>query len=57
MNKLDKKIRKLLKDEIKDHKKGKCSCDFSIGGKGYCIIGQYVEGIISAKELSNEIFY
>lgn len=32
------------------HNKGMCTCDLSEGGKGLCLIGQYLTDIITAKE-------
>lgn len=36
--------------EIYNHEKERCSCELKDGGQGICLIGQYLEGVITARE-------
>lgn len=40
--------KRLLRDDIKEHDEGKCKCDLTEGGYGLCYAGQFLESVITA---------
>jgi len=56
MNKLETKVNRLIKEQIKIHKLRKCTCDFTVNGEiKLCYIGQYLVGLISASQVLKDL--
>jgi len=56
MNKLETKVNRLIKEQIKIHKNRKCTCDFTVNGEiKLCYIGQYLVGLISASQVLKDL--
>ena len=49
------RARNLLKEQTKEHDKGKCNCDLTEGGYGLCYAGQYLEGVISSSQVIKDL--
>lgn len=47
---VDEYLKQKYNYEIHTHNINMCSCDLSEGGKGLCLIGQYLNDVITAKE-------
>lgn len=44
----------LLEDAIEEHNEGKCKCDLTESGYGLCYAGQWLEGVITSKQVVEE---
>ena len=49
------KLPKGFAQQIRQHDKGKCECDLQYGEQGLCYAGQYVEGIITLKQVIQDL--
>lgn len=59
MSQANKKTKAVISETrylVEEHRKGNCSCDLTDGGNGFCIVGQFDEGVITTQEFLNEIF-
>lgn len=45
----------ILEQKIKEHNEGKCICDLTYEGKGFCLAGEYLEGCRTLEDILEDI--
>ena len=55
MKTLDERAYSLLKKQIEEHYKEKCSCDLRQGSYGLCYAGQWLESVIDSLRVIEDL--